>query len=56
MTTIQIPEELGQSLRNARKHLGLTQPELALAAGVAFPRRAKARQANSPPGFSATGK
>ena len=34
MTAIQNPAELGQALRGARKSLGLTQPQLALAAGV----------------------
>lgn len=34
MTTIQSPEQLGNVLRAARKQLGLTQPQLALAAGV----------------------
>ena len=34
MTTIQSPQQLGVALRAARKHLGLTQPRLALAAGV----------------------
>jgi y4mF family transcriptional regulator len=34
MTTIRSPEQLGAALRAARKRLGLTQPELALAAGV----------------------
>lgn len=34
MITIQTPEQLGTALRSARKHLKLTQPELALAAGV----------------------
>ncbi len=34
MTTIRSPEQLGGALRAARKRLGLTQPELALAAGV----------------------
>ena len=28
------PESLGQAMRNARKNLALTQPQLALAAGV----------------------
>ena len=32
--TIQSPEELAGLLRKARKSLGLTQPQLALAAGV----------------------
>ena len=34
MTTIKSPQELGDALRNARKRLGLTQPQLALGAGV----------------------
>jgi y4mF family transcriptional regulator len=34
MTTIKSPQELGEALRNARKRLGLTQPQLALVAGV----------------------
>ena len=34
MTTIQSPQQLGDALRAARKALGLTQPQLALAAGV----------------------
>jgi y4mF family transcriptional regulator len=34
MTTIKSPQELGDALRNARKRLGLTQPQLALVAGV----------------------
>jgi HTH-type transcriptional regulator/antitoxin HipB len=34
MTTIKSPQELGDALRSARKQLGLTQPQLALAAGV----------------------
>jgi HTH-type transcriptional regulator / antitoxin HipB len=34
MTTISNAHTLGVTLRNARKHLGLTQPDLALAAGV----------------------
>ena len=34
MTTIKSPQELGDALRYARKRLGLTQPRLALAAGV----------------------
>ncbi|HAZ40685.1 MAG TPA: transcriptional regulator [Methylococcaceae bacterium] len=32
--TIRSPEELAALLRKARKSLGLTQPQLALAAGV----------------------
>ncbi len=31
---INTPAGLGRAVRNARKHLGLTQPQLALAAGV----------------------
>jgi y4mF family transcriptional regulator len=34
MTSIQSPQQLGDALRTARKQLGLTQPQLALAAGV----------------------
>lgn len=34
MTFIKSPEQLGQALRSARKQLQLTQPQLALAAGV----------------------
>lgn len=34
MPTIQTTEQLGAALRIARKQLGLTQPQLALAAGV----------------------
>lgn len=34
MTSIRSPQQLGQVLRVARKQLGLTQPQLALAAGV----------------------
>jgi y4mF family transcriptional regulator len=34
MSSIQTTEQLGNSLRAARKQLGLTQPQLALAAGV----------------------
>jgi HTH-type transcriptional regulator/antitoxin HipB len=34
MTTIKSPQELGDALRSARKRLGLTQSQLALAAGV----------------------
>jgi y4mF family transcriptional regulator len=34
MTFIRSPEQLGHALRVARKQLGLTQPQLALAAGV----------------------
>jgi HTH-type transcriptional regulator/antitoxin HipB len=31
---VNTPAALGQAVRNARKHIGLTQPQLALAAGV----------------------
>lgn len=34
MTSIQTTEQLGDALRAARKQLGLTQPQLAMAAGV----------------------
>lgn len=34
MTSIRSPQQLGHELRAARKQLGLTQPQLALAAGV----------------------
>lgn len=34
MKSIRTPEQLGKTLRAARKQLGLTQPQLALAAGV----------------------
>lgn len=34
MIPIQSPSQLGAALRAARKHLNLTQPQLALAAGV----------------------
>lgn len=34
MTTIHTADQLGTALRTARKQLGLTQPQLALAAGV----------------------
>lgn len=34
MNTIQSPQQLGAVLRAARKQIGLTQPQLALAAGV----------------------
>ena len=34
MTAIRSPQQLGVALRAARKQLGLTQPQLALAAGV----------------------
>lgn len=33
-TPISTPEALGQAVRRARKSLGLTQPQLAMAAGV----------------------
>lgn len=33
-TPIDTPESLGKAARAARKQLGLTQPQLALAAGV----------------------
>ncbi len=33
-TLIEKPEHLGPAVRKARKALGLTQPQLALAAGV----------------------
>lgn len=33
-TLIETPRDLGQTVRTARKALGLTQPQLALAAGV----------------------
>ena len=33
-TVIDNPSSLGQAARTARKQLGLTQPQLALAAGV----------------------
>lgn len=33
-TRIDTPEALGQAVRSARKQLSLTQPQLALAAGV----------------------
>ena len=38
MTSIRSPQQLGDALRAARKQLGLTQPQLALAAvvGVRF--------------------
>ena len=32
--SIQTPDDLGRAVRKARKALGLTQPQLALAAGV----------------------
>ena len=34
MTSIRSPQQLGNVLRAARRQLGLTQPQLALAAGV----------------------
>jgi HTH-type transcriptional regulator / antitoxin HipB len=34
MISIRSPQQLGKALRFARKRLGLTQPQLALAAGV----------------------
>ena len=34
MNNIQTTAQLGDALRSARKRLGLTQPQLALAAGV----------------------
>jgi y4mF family transcriptional regulator len=34
MTSIRSAQQLGDALRTARKQLGLTQPQLALAAGV----------------------
>ena len=34
MISIRSPQQLGDSLRTARKALGLTQPQLALASGV----------------------
>jgi len=34
MEKIDTPASLGRAARTARKHLGLTQPQLALAAGV----------------------
>ena len=34
MASIQTAQQLGDALRAARKQLGLTQPQLALAAGV----------------------
>lgn len=34
MTLIDTPQHLGDAVRHARKALGLTQPQLALAAGV----------------------
>lgn len=34
MITIRTPQQLGDAIKAARKELGLTQPQLALAAGV----------------------
>ena len=34
MASIRSPQQLGDTLRAARKQLGLTQPQLALAGGV----------------------
>ena len=34
MTSIRSPQQLGDALRAARKHLDLTQPQLALASDV----------------------
>jgi len=34
MARVQSTQQLGEALRAARKQLGLTQPQLALAAGV----------------------
>ena len=34
MISIRTPQQLGDALRAARKQFGLTQPQLALAAGV----------------------
>ncbi len=34
MKSIRSPQQLGEALRASRKQLGLTQPQLALAAGV----------------------
>jgi y4mF family transcriptional regulator len=34
MTTITSAQQLGQAIRSTRKHLRLTQPQLALTAGV----------------------
>jgi HTH-type transcriptional regulator/antitoxin HipB len=34
MTSIQTPQQWGEAIRAARKQLALTQPQLALAAGV----------------------
>ena len=34
MTSIRSPQQLGRALRASRKQLALTQPQLALAAGV----------------------
>lgn len=34
MLAVNSPHQLGVAVRTSRKHLGLTQPQLALAAGV----------------------
>lgn len=34
MPAIRSPQQLGDAVRRARKHIQLTQPQLALAAGV----------------------
>ncbi len=34
MVPIRSPQQLGHAMRSARKQIGLTQPQLALAAGV----------------------
>lgn len=34
MPSIRSPQQLGDAVRTARKHIQLTQPQLALAAGV----------------------
>lgn len=34
MTSIHSPQQLGEAIRAARKQIALTQPQLALAAGV----------------------
>lgn len=34
MASIRTPQQLGHAVRTARKHIGLTQPQLAMAAGV----------------------
>lgn len=34
MASIRTPQHLGHAVRTARKHIGLTQPQLAMAAGV----------------------